>query len=336
MALLSDANWTDLFGWIEGHSQWARFPIDESKSLRPNQELRVWLHRLPPVVEDTTRSSAHDAEAPSSIADGQGQNSSPTTRDVVERQFRCLNHEEMAKLQETRKTSLWPRMDWCPPSWIGPSCSTIANNLEAAVGCLSTGMAPVDDAEMLSLPDYLVRDTWSSFKVPVNVLLGDEYRGDAIMYGVGTPALNLFNPEDREDRGTTWRIQHWLANNYMVYRDGFDMGAVIKIHRSGDHTWHRDTIEVAELQALIILLDRQTIYAPKKRKLRAWLVSVNTERFRVLEAYLDQDADAHSFHFSILDERAWPLEDQYPKNDIHGDDETWKWLLSWVLPQPLT
>lgn len=76
------------------------------------------------------------------------------------------------------------------------------------MGYLSTGMAPVDDAEILSLPDYRVRDTWSSFEVPVNVWLDAEYRGDAIMCGWRSPALSRFHPEDREDRGIKWRMQH--------------------------------------------------------------------------------------------------------------------------------
>lgn len=76
-------------------------------------------------------------------------------------------------------------------------------------------------------------------------------------------------------------------------------------------------------------------FAPAKRKLRAWLIPVNSERFRVLEAYLDQDVDVHAFHVSIRGERAWPVGEPYPKKNIYGTDEVWKWLLSWGLPQPL-
>ncbi|KAK8074015.1 hypothetical protein PG994_004914 [Apiospora phragmitis] len=130
-------------------------------------------------------------------------------------------------------------------------------------------------------------------------------------------------------------MQHWMAGCYMCYRDRFDMGAVIQLHRNCDDTWHRNTVEVAELQTLIILLDRQTVYAPEKRKPRAWLISVNRESFRVLEAYLDQDVDMYAFHVFVLGERAWPVGAPYPRKDIYGDDPAWKWPLSWVMPQPL-
>ncbi|KAK8102330.1 hypothetical protein PG984_015476 [Apiospora sp. TS-2023a] len=337
MAILSNSNWEDLFRWIEGHSQWGRFPIESSQPLRPNQELRVWLHQLSPASEDTNVTSAQDARASRRIANGPEDDSAPAPQVAVERQFRCLGNVEMSKLEEKRHPHVWPpHRDYGLPQQYRQCCNTISSDLETAVGTLSTGRAPSYDSEMLSLPDYLIRDTWSNFKVPTTVVLDDEYRGDAIMYGWCSPALNLFNPEDKEDREMKWRVQHWRARSYMVYRDGFDMGAFVQLHRGGDHTWHRDTVEVTELQALIILLDRQTIYAPQKQKLRAWLVSGNDKRFRVLEAYLDQDVDVHALHVSILDERAWPVEGQQPRTNSYGDDLVWKWLLSWVFPQPLS
>lgn len=103
MALLSDSNWTELFGWIEGHSQWGRFPIDKSKPLRSGQELRVWLHQVAPAMGNTKAASAGAARP---ISDGPAKDNDPGSQVVVERQFPRLGQTEMAKLEDTRNTSL--------------------------------------------------------------------------------------------------------------------------------------------------------------------------------------------------------------------------------------
>ncbi|KAK8876860.1 hypothetical protein PGQ11_001806 [Apiospora arundinis] len=70
-----------------------------------------------------------------------------------------------------------------------------------------------------------------------------------------------------------------------------------------------DTVEMPEIMALFRLLQRQKRYAPAKRKLRAWLVSMTRGRFRAIEAYVNQDVDVHEFHISTLGKCAWSGDD---------------------------
>ncbi|KAK7972616.1 hypothetical protein PG996_006824 [Apiospora saccharicola] len=71
------------------------------------------------------------------------------------------------------------------------------------------------------------------------------------MYGLYSPSENLGG-----------KRQHWQARNYIVHPDS-DMGAVIEV-RDGD--FRPGTIDVCELQALVILLDRQMMCYPEKGK----------------------------------------------------------------------
>ncbi|KAK6839256.1 hypothetical protein PG987_005122 [Apiospora arundinis] len=137
------------------------------------------------------------------------------------------------------------------------------------------------------------------------------------------------------------------ATGYLCSREGWDLGAVIDMPRDrskgGDpdtveepESWHPDTVEVCEIRALFRLLKRQKALAPAKRKLRAWVVSMTQDRFRALEVYVDQDVDVHEFHISILGECAWSGDDRIlPGKQLWGDDKELKWLLSWILAQPL-
>ncbi|KAK8023854.1 hypothetical protein PG993_011920 [Apiospora rasikravindrae] len=137
------------------------------------------------------------------------------------------------------------------------------------------------------------------------------------MRGLHSPSETL--------KGST---QHWNARNYIVHQ-GFDMGAVIEIR---DEVKRPGRIDICELQALIILLDRQTVYSPNKAKLRAWVVSVKPDYFRALEAYVDQSVNPKEFHFSIVDEETWA--DRTTKN-LESNDKQWKWLISWIFAQPI-
>ncbi|KAK8102324.1 hypothetical protein PG984_015470 [Apiospora sp. TS-2023a] len=156
------------------------------------------------------------------------------------------------------------------------------------------------------------------FQVPAKVELDTEYRGDAIMYGLCSPSTSLHGS-----------MQHWSARHFIVHNPDREMGAIIAM-TGGVHT--PNSIDHCELQALTILLDRQqVIYLPKKMKLSAWLISIKPEYFRVLEAYLDQNVDPHTFHFSIVDECRWG---KRARRNLDGSDKEYEWLLSWALAQP--
>ncbi|KAK8023850.1 hypothetical protein PG993_011916 [Apiospora rasikravindrae] len=154
------------------------------------------------------------------------------------------------------------------------------------------------------------------------MVLDEEYRADRIMRGFGSPNQNL-----KGER------QHWNAKNWLVTETDSHMGAVIEMY--GVDSSHTTGIDVCEIQALIILLDRQVVLRPRKQKLKAWLVSVQMNRgFRALEAWLDQSVDEYVFHFAVVDERGWPRDSESHKT-IDGSTDEWKWLLSYVLAQSI-
>ncbi|KAK8070695.1 hypothetical protein PG997_010898 [Apiospora hydei] len=110
------------------------------------------------------------------------------------------------------------------------------------------------------------------------------------------------------------------------------MGAVVEMYGEEVHD-AATALDVCEIQALIILLDRQTVADPDKEKLGAWLVSIQRGRgFRVLEAWLDQGVDEYEFHFAVRGVE-WPLNERGVEKTVDGSTEEWKWLLSWVLAQ---
>ncbi|KAK6856533.1 hypothetical protein PG995_006720 [Apiospora arundinis] len=89
-------------------------------------------------------------------------------------------------------------------------------------------------------------------------------------------------------------------------------------------------IEVCEMLALTILLDRQTGFHPDKEKLKAWVISIQADYFCVLEAYLHQSVNPCAFYFSIVDEQDWK---QAGEKNLEGGDKEWEWLPSWAFPQ---
>ncbi|KAK8070696.1 hypothetical protein PG997_010899 [Apiospora hydei] len=198
----------------------------------------------------------------------------------------------MAFLESDKDVALWPKPDWLMEHWPSQTISHITLRLAQALGYMA-GRAPISD-EVLETYEW---NSKAPFQVPVNVVLNDEYRGDCIMTGLNSPSENNGPPHINEGRG----LQHWNARSYIVHQNG-DMGAVIGIE---DSERTPGSIDICELQALMILLDRQTVYHPEKAKLRAWVVSVKPDYLRALEAYVDQSVDRYTFHFSIVGETTW-------------------------------
>ncbi|KAK8102329.1 hypothetical protein PG984_015475 [Apiospora sp. TS-2023a] len=355
VTILEESHWEDLFNWVEGQPAREAVRVTRSAPIRVNR-LSIWLHDRPsrftaltsPAIshksspEENNISSKFQANSrkhtqissqeclksgsPGSSIYSDG--SSPPTASgaglqgvtrrtgavAVQSQFRALTEIEMEPLKQrpNDKTSLWPKPNRHTGSWPSHNLNEITLFLADALGYL-TGTAPISD-------DELAKYTWNEklpFKVPVKVLLDIAYRSDAIMDGLYSPSENLGG-----------KRQHWQARNYIVHPDS-DMGAVIEV---ADGVFRPGTIDVCELQALVILLDRQMMYCPEKAKPRAWVVSIKPEHFRVLEAYLDQRVNPYEFHFSIVEECSYI---GARTKRLDGKDKEWKWLLSWALAQLL-
>ncbi|KAK6840022.1 hypothetical protein PG987_005888 [Apiospora arundinis] len=217
----------------------------------------------------------------------------------------------MAALKASKDETSWPITDPSEANWPSQTTSHITLYLQQAI-CHVAGSVPINEeriAEFHANPN-------APFKVPVPVELDDDYRGDGIMQAVGSPARHLHGAH-----------QHWNARNYLVNQE-YDMEALIDI---------RDElkrgvcgIEVYEMLALTILLDRQTGFHPDNQKLKALVISIQANYFCVLEAYLDQSVNPYVFYFSIVDEQDWR---QAGKKNLEGDDKEWEWLLSWNFTQ---
>lgn len=225
-------------------------------------------------------------------------------------QFRPLTNTELGMLKNRDDDIFWPQPNQSTGSQPWHNINEIAMNLGQASHYLA-GTVPVTDE---GLKRYSFKNV-GPFKVPVPILLEDERRGDRFMKGL--------LPMSRTDR----RLQHWKSLNYIRHENG-DLGAIVEIH---DGDFHPNTIDNCELFALSILLDRQTCWDNNKPKLKAWIVSIKTHHFRILEAYLDQQLNKNDFHFSIVEERPYT---KGRVKSLDGGDEEWKWLLSWVFAQP--
>ncbi|KAK6822500.1 hypothetical protein PG987_014045 [Apiospora arundinis] len=316
MSILGDQQWLELFTWIESNPANGIIPMKRE----PHRvgSLFIYLHDLSQPAASAPR-GPENIPLSSNRPSGQKQ---PTIRP----KFRPLQPAELAILRREPdpRNSLWPKPRALVGHWLPQPVDDILGNLEAAIGYLR-GCAPVNDSvATTNIPGYFKHNKFP-FDLPINLALDDETRGDCILRGVQSPALN--------SQGIP--VQHWTAMSYIFMRGTADMGAVIMSRNESIIPY---SIDVCEMQALIILLDRQTVFQPNKMKLRAWLISINPNRgFRILEAWLDQNTNKYAFHFSILEERSWPPPEVYQlgwRNKlIDGSTDEWKWLLSWALAQ---
>ncbi|KAK7973715.1 hypothetical protein PG989_015563 [Apiospora arundinis] len=217
----------------------------------------------------------------------------------------------MAALKASEDETLWPITDPSEANWPSQTTSHITLFLQQAI-CHVAGSAPINEERIAESHE----NQNAPFKVPVPVELDDDYRGNGIMQAVGSPARHLHDAH-----------QHWNARNYLVNHE-YDMGAVIDIRDEAKRGVRG--IEVCEMLAFTILLDRQTGFRPDKQKLKAWAISIRADYFRVLEAYLDQGVNPYVFYFSIVDEQDWK---QAGKKNLEGNDKEWEWLLLWAFPQ---
>ncbi|KAK8876867.1 hypothetical protein PGQ11_001813 [Apiospora arundinis] len=371
MPILEDQDWTALVTWIE--NRLLHTPI----SLKPHQTMdggnkgrtKVFIHNRssdPPISEQFRQQNAGPGNMLLSItnraATGPSRPASPlpgrenvplssssqnrgtgsaqaTAQSQVQLQFRPLNTSEMKWLKDGKilaakelaclnngASNLWPQPLQLRNTRFPQSSSEITTYLHEAVGYLQ-GCAPVSDEIAKDPPPDTFNEPYQCpFSIPKNVALDVQYRGDAIMRGLQSPARN------RVESG----VQPWKTQCYMLDRQEWNMGAVLEIHDSIGPS-NNDHIEVCELQALLILLERQTAFDPKKVVLRAWLVSVKRHRgFRVMEAWVDQSFNTPTFHFTLLGERYWPKIDYgvgvYPQT-IDGRTDEWDWLLKWLFAQ---
>ncbi|KAK8004864.1 hypothetical protein PG990_010901 [Apiospora arundinis] len=363
---LSGKDWLDLVIWIEARA------LDDAFSVEPHQtaeyehkgRTKVLLHNLSrhiPTIEPVRQqSSSGPSNLLSSITNltitGRNQIASPlpgrenvpltgssgsrgagsaqaTTQaptpqasaPQVPRQFRPLNSQQMNSLLAGHSDDLWPDSSDPYRAWLPQSANEIVTNLKRSVGVMQ-GCAPVSN-EVAKRPFRgHLKDppSWWDLKVPINVDFDLDYRGDQIMRGRHSPAHN------RVESG----VQPWHALCYMLHRQGWDMGAVLGIHASETDP---GSIEVCEIQALLIMLERQKLFDREKRVLRSWMVSVKRKRgFRIMEAWVDQEVEKPELHFSLLEDRPWPKDGEEGELPEHIDDDTtqeWRWLLSWVFAQ---
>lgn len=314
MANLGDQYWDDLYNWIEKHP--ATGVVWINREAYRVGSLSIHLH-------DISQPAVSESE---NIPPSGNRPSTSQKQPTIRPGFRPLKSAELANLlkEPDPDGSLRPKPRAVVGDWLPQPIDDILRNLEMAIGYLR-GCAPVSDSiANTNRPGYFMSDNNFNFgfSVPINLALDHELRGDCIMRGLQSPALN--------SQGIP--VQQWRARSYIFMRGTADMGAVIQsLHESITP----NSIDVCEMQALIILLDRQTAFRSDKQKLRAWLISINRRRgFRILEAWYDQN-DKYAFHFSILQRRPWVGGNKagWRNKLIDGSTDEWKWLLSWALAQ---
>ncbi|KAK8074026.1 hypothetical protein PG994_004925 [Apiospora phragmitis] len=124
---------------------------------------------------------------------------------------------ELAMLKHDPSHHLWPKPLWLLGDWLAQTADEVLEILKDVFGYLR-GCAPLSVEELANPHEGDIKPNQYPFKIPVNVELNDEFRGDSIMRGLYLPAYNLQG-----------KRQHCKAYTYLFDLEVGDMGAVIKI-----------------------------------------------------------------------------------------------------------